>query len=166
MALFIIDEDQLQKLSPAARRELMSVLESDFQETRKYYDDSDWDPEGVDSYPLSIEEAGVLVNGMPEPARKALTVFVENIDEGRGYANLAQLLDVTGHSKAENINRQLAWILLRVRSVTGNPDAWLVNWHMRDWTWSDDQQSYTDGKYFITEPALSALRDVLVEDHA
>ena len=162
MALFIIDEDQLQALSPATRRELMNVLEYDFQETRKYYDDSDWDPEGLDSYPLSIEEAEVLVSGIPESARKALKVFVDNIDDDRGYANLAQLLDATGHSKVENINRQLAWILLRVRSVTGNPDAWIVNWHMRDWTWSDDRQSYIDGKYFITEPALSALREVLV----
>jgi hypothetical protein len=166
MALFIIDEDQLQQLSPAARRELMSVLESDFRETRKYYDDSDWDPEGLDSYPLTIEEAKVLVNGMPEAACKALRVFVDNIDDDRGYANLAQLLDATGHSKVENINRQLAWILLRVRTATGNPDAWLVNWHMRDWIWSEDRQSYTDGKYFITEPALSALRGALIEDHS
>jgi len=165
MALFIIDEDQLQQLSPATRRELMCVLEYGFQETRKYYDDSDWDPEGLDSYPLTIEEAGLLVNGMPEPARNALKVFVDNIEDDRGYANLAQLLDATGHSKVENINRQLAWILLRVRTVTGNPDAWLVNWHMRDWTWSEDQQAYLDGKYFVTEPAISALRDVLVEDH-
>ena len=108
----------------------------------------------------------MLVNGMPDSARSALQVFVDHVDNDRGYANLAQLLEAMGHSKAENISRQLAWILLRVRTVTGNSDAWLVNWHMSDWTWSDDRQSYIDGKYFITEPALSTLRDALMKDHA
>jgi len=158
MPMFIIDDTHLQRLSPAARRELLDLLDAELDTARALFVELDWDPEGTESYPLTVEEATLLLRGMPEPASNSLRVFVDNFDGQRGYATLAQLLDATGHSKFENVGKQLAWILLRVRSVTGHDEAWLVSWHTRDWIWDDDKQTYTDGKYYITEPAVTSLR--------
>ena len=163
MHTFIVDHKLLQRLSPAARRELLVLLTDDLQETKAQFKDYNWDPEGQESYPLSVEEAQVLVSGMPDAAINALRVFIDNIDGDWGYATIEQLLEATGHSKYENVLRQLSWLLLRLRTVTGNPNAWLVNWHTKDWEWDEENKSYTKGRYFVSSDALMSLKEVLGE---
>ena len=160
MAMFIVDDGHLQRLSPAARRELLQVLADDAEEVRARYAHREWQPDGIHSYPLNVEEAHLLLNGMPEPARSIMRIFAENFDGERGFASFKELLDVTGHTKVENISRQLAWIELRARTVTGNADAWLVTWRSSDWKWDEKKQAYTRGKYFINGPAVESLREV------
>jgi hypothetical protein len=72
MHTFIVDQKLLQQLSPAARRELLALLTEDLQETKAQFKDYNWDPEGQESYPLSVEEANVLIGGMPEEALNAM----------------------------------------------------------------------------------------------
>lgn len=161
MQNFIVDAELLKRLSPAARRELLSLVTRDLEDTKAQFSDYNWDPEGVESYPLSEEEAHVLVTGMPQEAIKALRVFVDNIDGDWGYATIGELLEATGHSKYENVLKQLSWILLRLRTATGNPNAWLVNWHTRDWEWDEQEKVYTKGSYFVSSDALLALKKAL-----
>ncbi len=162
MHSFILDDKLLQRLSPAARREELALLTDDLQDTKAQFRDYNWDPEGLESYPLSTEEAHVLVNGMPEAALSVLRVFIDHIDGDWGYATLEQLLGATGHTKSDNILKHLSWLLLRLRTVTGNPNAWLVNWHTKDWEWDEQQKTYTKGRYFISSDALLALKEALV----
>jgi len=161
MHTFIVDQKLLQRLSPAARREVLALLTNDLQETKAQFKDYKWNPEGQESYPLSVEEAQVLISGMPEPAINALRVFIDNIDGDWGYATIEQLLQATGHSKYENVLKHLSWLLLRLRTVTGNPNAWLVNWHTKDWEWDEETKSYSKGRYFISSDALMSLKEAL-----
>ena len=158
MALFIIDDRKLELLSPAARRELLRVFRREMEDLHERFYEPPWNPEGPDSYPLSDEEAVLLIQGMPDNAINVLRVFAESDDGERGTATLAELLAATGHTKFENVNRQLTWILLHLRAVTGNPDAWLINWYAKDWNWDEEQETWTDGLYFITSGAARALR--------
>ncbi|MGI9335368.1 MAG: hypothetical protein ACR2RL_19650 [Gammaproteobacteria bacterium] len=166
MHSFTIDDDLLNKLSPATRKELLAVMAQDLASIRAKYADLDWDPEGTMSYPLTVEEARHLINGMPEPARNALRVFTEHCEGDRGEATIEQLLSATGHSKAENVTKQLAWILLRVRTVTGDQNAWLLNWHAKDWEMDRAQSHYIKGKYFISGHAMTSLLDAFALEDA
>ena len=160
MAMFIVDDGHLARLTPATRRELLLVLAADAEEVRARYAASDWQPDGIQSYPLTVEEAELLVHGIPEPALAALKTFATNYDGKRGTATFKQLLEATGHTKVENIGRQISWIELRLRTVTANHDAWLVTWRQSDWKWDEKKQLYTRGKYFISGPAVESLRQV------
>jgi len=159
MPTFIVDESVLRRLSPLARRELLQILVGDMEDLRADYADREWDPEGSHSYPLSVEEATHLIQGMPEAACNALRVFAEHYDGKKGTATFQQLLEATGHTKWENVTKQFAWILLRVRSIVGNPDAWIVTWRNRDWKWDEEKQTYTRGKYLINGQAIVSLRE-------
>lgn len=166
MHSFTINDDLLNRLSPATRKELLAVLAEDLAILRAKYADTDWDSEGTESYPLTVEEARHLINGMPDPARNALRVFTEHCEGDRGEATIEHLLSATGHTKAENVNKQLAWILLRVRHVTGDQDAWLVNWHAKDWEMDEAQEHYIKGKYFISGRAMTSLLDAFALEDA
>ncbi len=45
-----------------------------------------------------------------------------------------------------------------MHGATGNPDAWLFNWHATDWQWDEETNTYVQGRYFIAGPAIDALR--------
>lgn len=158
VSMIIIDESHLERLSPSARRELLKLIKHDAELLNERFYDPPWNPEGAESYPLTNEEAVLLINGMPEAAINALRVFAESDDGKEGTATLEELMKATGHTKFENINRQLSWILLHLRAVTGNPDAWLINWRAKDWNWDEDRETWTDGRYFVTSGAARALR--------
>ena len=161
MTSFIIDEEQLRRLSPAARRELMGLLSDDVQELRAELAENDWDPEGSESYPLDSEEASLLVRGMPTPALKALKVFIRNTNDNRGHATLVELLEATGYSDFHALGDQFNWLLLRLRTVTHNEDAWVLNWGINDWEWDEKSNTYTSGEYFISRRALDALAEAI-----
>lgn len=166
MHSFTIDDDLLNRLSPATRKELLAVVADDLASVRAKYADLDWDAEGTESYPLTVEEATHLITGMPESARNALRVFTEHCEGDRGEATIEGLLAAMGHSKPENVIKQFAWILLRVRSVTGNHNAWLVNWHAKDWEMDHAQEHYVKGKYFIAGRAMTSLLDAFALEDA
>ena len=157
MTSFLVDESILRRLSPAARRELLQLVSDDLISIRNELADLDWDVEGDVSFPLTIEEAEVLVRGIPEPAFKLLQVFTDNRDGETGTATLEQLLSASGYAEFQELGQQLSWLLLRLRTVTGNQDAWLVNWNTDDWEWDENQQTYVKGRYFISGPAITSL---------
>jgi len=45
-----------------------------------------------------------------------------------------------------------------MHGATGNPEAWLFNWHARDWRWDEKKNTYVEGRYFISGAAIEALR--------
>ena len=159
MATFLVEDRHLQRMSPSARRELLKILADDIADATTAYAGLDWNPDGTQSYPLTVEEARLLLAGMPEPAQSVMRTFAENYDGKRGTATMKQLLAATGHTKWENLGKQIAWIELRLRSVSGNPDAWMITWRQRDWNWDESHKTYTRGKYFISATAVDALRE-------
>lgn len=164
MTMFILDDSHLERLSPSARRELLKIINREIDSLHERFYDPPWNPEGAESYPLSNEEAVLLINGMPDGAVNALRVFAASDDGEEGTATLEELMEATGHTKFENINRQLAWILLHLRAVTGNSDAWLMNWRAKDWSWDDERETWTEGRYFVTSGAARALRHAFEMD--
>ena len=157
MFRFILDETLLDRLSPASRREILDLVAGDISAARQSYIDHEWNPDGDESYPLSVEEARILVKGMPEHA----TAVIKTFDGERGTASMTELLNSTGHTKLENIGKAISWIQLRVSTVTGDPEAWLVNWHAEDWIWDEEENRYSDGFYFIGAAAALALREAI-----
>lgn len=158
---FVINETHLGRLSPSARRELLQVLGEDVNRLKESFANLVWDPESNTSYPLTSEEAQVLVRGLPQPALSALRVFCENIDRGVGRGSLRNLLQAAHCSEYGDLAAELSAITQRLRTVTGNVDAWLFNWHAKDWVWKEEGKTYTKGGYFISEPALSSLAQAL-----
>ena len=161
MLRLILDETHLERLSPASRREILTLIADDIREAEKSYVERDWNPDGDESYPLSQEEARCLVTRMPEHAMAVVKLFAANFDGVRSVATLSQLLETTGHTKVENVGKLISWIQHRVTTVTGDPEAWLVNWRAEDWIWDEESSQYTDGFYFIDTTAALALREAL-----
>lgn len=164
MASFLITDDHLRRLTPDARREVLTVLGEEIAAALARFESRQWDMDGGQSYPLSLDEAELLVRGMPEPSKQILRVFACNVDGEEGRAELGELLQATGFKHYQQLSQEIAWILLRLRTVTGNSDAWLFNWDQDDWIWDPRSETYSAGTYFISGPATQSLRSVLGVD--
>ena len=158
MISFIIDESHLQQLSPEARTELLDILGAEIADLKSEFADTDWDPEGNKSYPLSAEEARVLIRGLGPRAKSLLRTFCLNCDGKVGAGDLQELLTSTGIEDYEVLGQEISAITQRMHGATGNADAWLFNWHARDWEWDADKNTYVRGRYFISGPAMDSLR--------
>ena len=159
MTSFVIDESQLERLSPETRRELMQLLKEDLRRVKTGFSDSDWDPEGEVSYPLSVEEARALIRGHAKASRETLRALCIDVEGDTGRADLKALVKATGAKKYTAIGDAVAEITQRLRRVTGNPDAWLLNWDPADWQWDEKKKTYTKGVYFVSGAAIHALRE-------
>ncbi len=158
MVSFIIDESHLRQLSPEARRELLQILGAELADLKSELADRDWDPEGNKSYPLSADEALALIRGLGQPAKGLLRIFCLNYDGKVGSGELEELLHSTGIESYEDLGQEVSAITQRMHGATGNPEAWLFNWHARDWRWDEKKNTYVEGRYFISGPAIDALR--------
>ncbi len=58
----------------------------------------------------------------------------------------------------EELGQEVSAITQRMHGATGNTDAWLFNWHAKDWQWDEGKSTYVRGRYFISGPAIDALR--------
>jgi hypothetical protein len=155
---FIIDESHLRQLSPEARTELLQILGAEIADLKSEYADREWDPEGNKSYPLSAEEARVLIRGLGNPAKSLLRTFCLNYDGKVGSGELDEMLHSAGIKSYEQLGHEVSGITQRMHSATGNADAWLFNWHARDWHWDEEKNTYVEGRYFISGPAIDSLR--------
>ena len=158
MTSFVIDESVLERLSPEARRELLRLLKHDIMHVTADFADTDWDPEGELSYPMSVDEAKALVRGQSKAPREMLRVFCLNTEGDTGTADLKSIMKATGQSRYKAIGDAVATITQRLRTVTGDQDAWLFNWRPDDWQWNEKKKTYTKGAYFISGPAIHTLR--------
>ncbi len=70
MVSFIIDESHLRQLSAEARSELLQIIGAELADLENEFADREWDPEENKSYPLSTDEAKVLIRGLDRPAGK------------------------------------------------------------------------------------------------
>lgn len=158
MISFIIDESHLRKLSPEARTELLQIIGAEVSELKRAYADMEWDPEENESYPLSTEEAEALILGLDQPAKNLLRTFCMNYNGRVGSSELDEMLHSAGIESYEQLGHEVSAITQRMHSATGNPDAWLFNWHARDWEWDEEKNTYVQGRYFISRPAIDSLR--------
>ena len=158
MVSFIIDESHLRKLSAGTRNELLQVIGAELIELREEFADRDWDPEGNTSYPLSDEEARVLVRGLDHGAKNLLRTFCLNYDGKVGGADLQEMLGAAGIDGYDELSSKISLITQRMHSAAENPDAWLFNWHARDWEWDEHENTYVRGRLFISGPAIESLR--------
>ncbi len=158
MVSFIIDESHLRQLSTEARSELLQIIGAELADLESELADRDWDPEGNKSYPLSADEARVLIRGLEQSAKNLLRTFCLNYDGKVGSGELEEMLRATGIEDYEELGQQVSVITQRMHGASGNPDAWLFNWHARDWQWDEERNTYLQGRYFISAPAIDSLR--------
>ena len=158
MVSFIIDESHLRQLSSEARSELLQIIGVELANLKSEFADREWDPEGNKSYPLSADEARVLIRGLGQPAKNLLRTFCLNYDGTVGSGELEEMLHSTGIEGYEDLGHEISVITQRMHGATGNPDAWLFNWHARDWQWDEEKNTYAQGRYFISGPAIDSLR--------
>jgi len=155
---FIIDESHLRQLSAGARNELLQIIGAELADLKIEFADREWDPEGNKSYPLSADEARVLIRGLGQPGKSLLRTFCVNYDGKEGSTDLEEMLHSAGIEGYEDLGHEVSAITQRMHSATGNSDAWLFNWHSGDWQWDDRKNTYVRGRYFISGPAIDALR--------
>lgn len=158
MVSFVIDESHLRQLSAEARTELLEIIGVELADLRDEFADREWDPEGNKSYPLSAEEALVLIRGLAPLEKRLLRHFCLHYDGKVGSGNLEDMLKLAGVEGYEQLGHEISAITQRMHSATGNPDAWLFNWHARDWQWDEEKSTYVKGRYFISGPAINSLR--------
>lgn len=159
MISFVVDETQLSRLTPAARREFLQMVEAEVSRLKLEMEEFEWDPDGDESYPLSTQEALTLIRGLEGPCRELLRVFCKNFDGKIGRADLDSLFKATDHHRYEELGNDVNLVTQRVHSVTENTDAWLLNWRAEDWQWDEQNNTYAKGAYFISGPAIHALRE-------
>ena len=159
MTSFVIDESHLRQLSPEARNELLRLLGAEIADLKSEFADRGWDPESNQPYPLNADEAHALIRGLGQPAKNLLRTFCRHFDGQVGSSNLQEMLDAAGIESYEQLGHEVSTITQRMHSATGNPDAWLFNWHAQDWEWSEEEGTYVKGRYFIPGPAIDSLRE-------
>ena len=106
----------------------------------------------------SSDEARVLIRGLGHPAKSLLRTFCLNYDGKVGSSELEEMLHSAGIESYEQLGHEVSVITQRMHSATGNADAWLFNWHARDWKWDEERSTYVQGRYFISGPAIESLR--------
>ncbi len=93
---FIINESHLRQLSAEARSELLQIIGAELADLENEFADREWDPEENKSYPLSTDEAKVLIRGLDGPAKSLLRTLCLNYDGKMGSGNLQEMQDATG----------------------------------------------------------------------
>ncbi len=168
MVGFVIDEALLRKLSPDARREILDVIADEAERLAEEAEGVDWDPEGNTSYPLTEDEARRLIRGLVGRSRELLRAFCTDYDaDGKvGRADIAALYEATGHDDYGALGREITTITQRLKNITDMHDAWLFNWRARDWQWDEANKTYVKGHYYISGPAIVALRRAFGMDNA
>ncbi len=161
MVSFVIDEALLRKLSPEARREIVDLLCDEAERLSEGDNGVDWDPEGNISYPLNDDEAHRLIRGLVGRSRELLRAFCTDYDADGvvGRADIAALYQATGHEDYGALGREITTITQRLKNITDMHDAWLFNWRARDWQWDAAKNTYVKGHYYISGPAIVALRN-------
>ena len=168
MVSLVISEEDFARLSPDTRRELLSFfgMEGRLRDgegatpaasAASHSSGQAWDPDGDTPYPLQPREAKELIRGLSPSSRAILKTFCQNSDGRVGRAGLEELLGVSGHSDPQRLMKAIPGITRRLRTVTNNREAWLIDWFDEDWEWDDAAKTWTKGVYFIPAPAIQAL---------
>ncbi len=163
MISFVIDESHLRALTPSARHEILRLVRRDLDHLKERLADIEWYADRGQSYPLTAMQAETLLQTQSRAVQKALHVFVRNSDGEFGRATLDELVEATGYSNPEQISRDFGSLTQSLRSVTGETQAWLINWDPETWEWSESEQRYLTGEYYINGPAVFALRQAFGE---
>jgi hypothetical protein len=158
MVGIVIDEAFLRALSPETRDEVLALVEEQISTLRTPSVQTEWRADLEESYPLSVEEARKLIQAQPKPMRDALRVFCSNYDGQFGRATLQELMSAAGFSDSSDLSKGTTALTQSLRHITGNHDAWLLNWHPEDWKWSEKKQRYTKGEYFISAKGVEPLK--------
>lgn len=154
----VIDEVFLRALSPEARDEVLALAAEGIEAQRVPSAQTEWRTDREESYPLTLEEAKRLIDAQPEPVRDALRVFCSNYDGNFGRATLQELMSAAGFSKSSDLSKATTALTQSLRYITGNRDAWLLNWNPKDWKWSEKKQAYTKGEYFISAKGIEPIK--------
>ncbi len=163
MISIVIDQAFLQALSHGARSEVLALLEKRIAELKKPLVEAQWRADRDESYPLSVEEAQKLIQSLPKPMQDGLRVFCRNFDGSVGRAGLAELMSATGFSDHADLSNATTAMTQSLRHITGNQDAWLLNWRSEDWEWNEAEQNYVKGEYFISGTAVESLKKAFGE---
>jgi len=160
---FVIDESHLRALTPSARHEILRLVRGDLESLKKRLADIEWYADRGISYPLSSEQAESLLQTQSRELQKALHVFVRNSDEDMGSATLQELMEATGYKDPERLGHDFGALTQSLRNITGESQAWLINWDAATWEWSESEKRYVSGEYYINGPAVFSLRQAFGE---
>jgi len=138
----ILTEDDLNKLKPATRADLIAILfPAGLQQIANSSDGLSWD-DVVDLTPGQIE---YLISGCSDQTIYGLKIIAEH-----GPKIHASLLDEAG---IENYGHFQGRVTKRTRTVTGNKHAFLFTWD--DWTSAENGGV---GHYAVTDKTFRSLR--------
>lgn len=162
MAGIVIHEQDLARLSQPTRRELLALVAGELPKTALTSEDEaerpvDWKDEDDLPYPLGLRDAKDLVRGLSDASRNILRVFCRNVDGAVGYATAEELMAVSGHDDPQRLGKAMSGITRRLRSVTGQRDAWIIDWLDEDRVWDPERGAHVIQRYIIEGPSLRSL---------
>ena len=72
-------------------------------------------------------------------------------------------MEAAAYPDQEQLSKEFASLTKRIKAISGDDTAWLLNWRAEDWHWNDKERRYDGGEYFISGPALQALSSAFDE---
>ena len=167
MVGIVISDTDFGRLSPSTQQELLALLQGGEALSaldQEMLDDTmprppvSWDPEGEEAFPLAPREAKELLRGIAPQSKAILRLFCDNVRNGTGWATIEELMTASGHDSPAGLMKAMPAITRRLRTVTGNKEAWLFDWYDEDWEWDQERKTWAKGLYFIPSPAIQSLR--------
>ena len=154
MVGIVISDSDFGRLSPSTQQELLTLLQGG-----EGFGALDQDMlEGEEAFPLAPREAKELLRGIAPQSKAILRQFCENVRNGTGWATIDELMTASGHDSPAGLMKAMPAITRRLRTVTGNKEAWIFDWYDEDWEWDRDRRTWAKGLYFIPSPAIQSLR--------
>lgn len=163
MVGLVIALEDFDRLSPATRAELMALFGAGpAAGNTAVAVPAPLEAAGLSSeedapYPLNPREAKELLRGLSHGSRGVLRLFCQNFDGRVGRVSLEELLRATGHKDSQSLRKAISGITRRLRTVTGDKKAWILDWRDEDWQWDEAKKTYVAGAYFIDSPAIRSL---------
>lgn len=135
--------DVAQKIREAANR-IVALAEARVDEG-----EDEEEPEDEDFVDLTLAQARKLLEGCSPKVVQSLRFIVRQGEDGFEISDLAEVLGVD--LETSDLRGVWAGITKRTRTVTGNPDAYLIHWvgHDEGWTGLLSEKSYRSLKQAI-----------------
>lgn len=157
----VLDSQDLQRLSEAARREVLAMLNPPLPTTGPAAPSRRlrWRA----PYDLNEEQAVRLLQALPEKHRARLALFANR----NGRVRIADLMAVSGDSDLRETSAFVKEVTRRLRRLIDDPDkiAQLIQWDFDSTKWDAGRTTIIDGIYYVSTATAHSLRKALGLTH-
>lgn len=151
----LLDADDLRRLSPNARSEVMALLGGAPAGPPARQDRLKW----REAYPLNEEEARLLVQGLSSKQKQRLALFASKT----GRARMKDIMAAGGDKDLKPSSTFAKDMTRRLRRLIDDPEkkAQLIQWDFESTKWDASKTTIVDGVYYVAPTTAHSLRRAL-----